>query len=66
MEQHHRTLINNNLSDLISVTHDVEYITDLLLERNIINKWMKKHILVTICIFSLFSFHLHLFFLHQY
>lgn len=61
MEQNHRTLINNNLSDLIIVTHDVECITDLLIERNVINKWMKKHILVILYFFNSFSFHLLIF-----
>lgn len=60
MEQNHRTLINNNLSDLINVTHDVECITDLLLERNVINKWMKRHILVII------HFSIHLAFINSY
>lgn len=51
MEQDHRTLINNNLSDLITGTHDIESITDLLLERNVINKWMKEYILVIIHVY---------------
>lgn len=46
MEQEHRMLINNNLSYLMDVTNDLKSIVDLLLEKDIINKWMKDYILV--------------------
>lgn len=46
MEQYHRNLINNSMSDLIYVTSDIETIVENLLEKNVINEWMKNYILV--------------------
>lgn len=46
MEQYHRQLINNCMSDLIAVTSDLQTIVNNLLEKNIINEWMKNYILV--------------------
>lgn len=46
MENKHREIINNNISNLVYYTYDVEAIVYNLLEKNIINKWMKDHILV--------------------
>lgn len=34
------------MSDLIYVTSDLETIVDSLLEKNVINEWMKNYILV--------------------
>ncbi|KAL4105139.1 hypothetical protein QTP88_020411 [Uroleucon formosanum] len=45
MEQYHRNLINNSMSDLIYVTSDIETIVENLLEKNVINEWMKNYIL---------------------
>lgn len=46
MEQEHRILINNNMSFLMDVTNDIESVVDLLLEKNVINRWMNDYILV--------------------
>lgn len=46
MEQEHRILINNNLQYLMDVTSNVESIVDILFNKDIINQWMKNHILV--------------------
>jgi len=46
MEQYHRILINNRMSDLVYVTSNLETILEKLLEKNVINEWMKKFILV--------------------
>jgi hypothetical protein len=46
MEKQHRELINNNMSDLVYFTSNVEAIVNNLLEKNIINKWMKDYVLV--------------------
>ncbi|XP_016656485.1 caspase-2-like [Acyrthosiphon pisum] len=45
MEQYHRELINSCMSDLIYVTSDLETIVENLLEKNVINDWMKSYVL---------------------
>ncbi|XP_026820491.1 uncharacterized protein LOC113559171 [Rhopalosiphum maidis] len=45
MDQYHRKLINNCMSELINVTFDLKTIVDILLEKNVINEWMKDYIL---------------------
>jgi len=46
MEQHHRKLINNCMSDLIYVTSDLETIVENLFKKNVIKEWMKNFIVV--------------------
>lgn len=46
MEQYHRKLINDCMLDLIYVTSDLETIVENLLEKNVINEWMKNYVLV--------------------
>lgn len=46
MEQHHRHTIKNNLSDLISMTNNLDSIVKMLLDKNVINSWMKRYIMV--------------------
>lgn len=46
MEKKHRNIINDNISDLINVTSNIEAIVNNLLEKHIINNWMKEFILV--------------------
>jgi len=45
MEQYHRKLINDNLVNLSYNTINTESIVNKLLERGVINDWMKNHIL---------------------
>ncbi|KAF0755268.1 caspase-2-like [Aphis craccivora] len=45
MEQYHRKLINDCMPKLICVTSTLETIVDNLLEKNVINEWMKDYIL---------------------
>jgi len=49
MEQHHRNLIDDHLKKLSYITVNTESIVNKLIERGVINTWMKNHILVNIC-----------------
>lgn len=53
MEQHHRNIIKNNLSDLITVTNCLNDIVEQLFKINVINNWMRLYIMVN-------NFHLHI------
>lgn len=46
MEQYHRKLINDCMSELVYVTSNLNAIVDNLLEKTVINEWMKDYILV--------------------
>jgi len=46
MEQYHRQLINDCMSELVYVTSNLNAIVDNLLEKTVINEWMKDYILV--------------------
>jgi len=46
MEQYHRKLINDCMSELVCVTFNLNAIVDNLLEKTVINEWMKDYILV--------------------
>ncbi|CAH1725817.1 caspase-1-like [Aphis gossypii] len=45
MEQYHRKLINDCMSELVYVTSNLNAIVDNLLEKTVINEWMKDYIL---------------------
>ncbi|XP_060839944.1 caspase-3-like isoform X1 [Rhopalosiphum padi] len=45
MEQYHRKLINDCMSELVYVTFNLNTIVDILLEKTVINEWMKDYIL---------------------
>lgn len=55
MEQHHRSLIDSYLPDLIMVTIHLETVVNKLLENEIINEWMKRFILVNITSFDTYN-----------
>lgn len=48
MEQHHRRLIDKNISKLVFLTSDLENIIRSLLQKSVINKWMAEYIMVNI------------------